>query len=122
MLKEKMRCSQATSVDRASESLLVTPGLPGCEDLASAIEECQRQLETGMPGTHLCSDAFQGTLQKGKEYKGHPPLRHRPRPSKVRSLGFADQFASIEQMWAAELMIHLDANTSNFLKGICFLL
>ena len=51
-----------------------------------------------MPGTHLYSDEPQGTLQKGEEYKGHPPLRHRPCPSKVRSLGFADQYASIEQM------------------------
>ena len=94
------------------------PGLPGYEDVASAIEECEQQLETGMPGSHRCSAEFQCAFHKGDTYQGHLPLRHRSRPTKVRSLGFADPYESIEQIWAAELMIHLHANRNTFLKGL----
>ena len=123
-----MQCSQATSVDRASESLFVIPGLPGYEELISAVEECEQQLEAGMPGSRSCSEKVICTFHEGGDYEGHVPLRHRFRTTKVCSLGFADPYVGIEQMWAAELMILLDANMSNFLKGImqgqmiCFLL
>ena len=117
-----MHCSGATSVDRASESLFVIPGLPGFEKLASAIEECQQQLEAGMPGSRRCSEEFICTFHNGEEDKGHLPLRHRSRLTKVRSLGFADQYVSIEQNQAAEVMTHQDVNMDNSLKGICFLL
>ena len=71
---------------------VVLPGVPVYVELAAAYNECLRQLDAGVTGSHRCSGGYQRTCQERKEGKGQLVERHRLHPLEVCSLDFAERF------------------------------